>query len=119
MVVENKGGGGSNIGMGAVARAEGDGYTLLLATSAYAVNPGLCLTHPCPISYCRATLNNVLSLNVGPNNCTPTGNPFAPNPQGIDNPGIPAILHVTVNTSHRYICSGLSVLLPNSNAATL
>jgi tripartite-type tricarboxylate transporter receptor subunit TctC len=41
VVVENKGGGGSNIGMGAVARAEGDGYTLLLATSAYSVNPGL------------------------------------------------------------------------------
>jgi len=40
-VVENKGGGGGNIGMGSVARAEPDGYTLLLATSAYSVNPGL------------------------------------------------------------------------------
>ena len=46
VVVENKGGGGSNIGMGAVARAEGDGYTLLLATSAYSVNPGLYDTLP-------------------------------------------------------------------------
>jgi tripartite-type tricarboxylate transporter receptor subunit TctC len=46
VVVENKGGGGSNIGMGAVARAEGDGYTLLLATSAYSVNPGLYETLP-------------------------------------------------------------------------
>src|ERR1700692_3276741 len=40
-IVENKGGGGGNIGMGAVARADPDGYTLLLATSALSVNPGL------------------------------------------------------------------------------
>lgn len=41
VIIENKGGGGSNIGMGFVAHAEPDGYTLLLATSAYSVNPGL------------------------------------------------------------------------------
>ena len=40
-VVENRGGGGSNIGMGYVARADADGYVILLATSAYSVNPGL------------------------------------------------------------------------------
>jgi hypothetical protein len=40
-IVESRGGGGGNIGMGAVARADPDGYTLLLATSAYSVNPGL------------------------------------------------------------------------------
>src|SRR3979490_1099102 len=40
-IVENKGGGGGNIGMGSVARADPDGYTLLLATRAYAGNPGL------------------------------------------------------------------------------
>jgi tripartite-type tricarboxylate transporter receptor subunit TctC len=40
-VVENKGGAGGNIGMGSVARAEPDGYTILLSTSAYSVNPGL------------------------------------------------------------------------------
>jgi tripartite-type tricarboxylate transporter receptor subunit TctC len=40
-VVENKGGAGGNIGMGYVARSEADGYTILLSTSAYAVNPGL------------------------------------------------------------------------------
>ena len=39
--VENKGGGGGNIGMGYVARADADGYTILLSTSAYSVNPGL------------------------------------------------------------------------------
>jgi tripartite-type tricarboxylate transporter receptor subunit TctC len=41
VVVENKGGAGGNIGMGFVARAEPDGYTILLTTSAYSVNPGL------------------------------------------------------------------------------
>src|SRR5882757_5093451 len=40
-IVENKGGAGGNIGMGAVARADADGYTILLSTSAYSVNPGL------------------------------------------------------------------------------
>jgi tripartite-type tricarboxylate transporter receptor subunit TctC len=39
--VENRGGAGGNIGMGLAARAEPDGYTILLATSAYSVNPGL------------------------------------------------------------------------------
>ena len=39
--VENIGGAGGNIGMGAAARAEGDGYTILLATNAYSVNESL------------------------------------------------------------------------------
>src|SRR5262244_529531 len=46
VIVENKGGGGGNIGMGYVARADADGYTILLSTSAYAVNPGLYNTPP-------------------------------------------------------------------------
>ncbi|HEY6257743.1 MAG TPA: tripartite tricarboxylate transporter substrate-binding protein [Xanthobacteraceae bacterium] len=45
-IVENKGGGGGNIGMGSVARADADGYTLLLATTAYSVNPGLYASLP-------------------------------------------------------------------------
>jgi tripartite-type tricarboxylate transporter receptor subunit TctC len=39
--VENKGGAGGNIGMGLAARSDPDGYTILLTTSAYSVNPGL------------------------------------------------------------------------------
>jgi len=46
VIVENKGGAGGNIGMGMVARAEPDGHTILLATSAYAVNPALYQTLP-------------------------------------------------------------------------
>ena len=41
VIVENKGGAGGNIGMAFAARAEPDGYTILLTTSAFAVNPGL------------------------------------------------------------------------------
>jgi len=44
--VENKGGAGGNIGMGTVARADPDGYTILLSTSAYTVNPSLYHTLP-------------------------------------------------------------------------
>ena len=46
IIVENRGGGGGNIGMGYAARSDADGYTLLLATSAYSVNPGLYDTLP-------------------------------------------------------------------------
>jgi tripartite-type tricarboxylate transporter receptor subunit TctC len=38
LVVENRGGGGANIGMEAVARAEPDGYTMLLTSMPLAVN---------------------------------------------------------------------------------
>jgi tripartite-type tricarboxylate transporter receptor subunit TctC len=41
LVVENKPGAGGNIGIGAAAHAEPDGYTLLITSSAYVVNPGL------------------------------------------------------------------------------
>jgi tripartite-type tricarboxylate transporter receptor subunit TctC len=40
-VVENKPGAGGNIGIGIAAHAEPDGYTLLITSSAYVVNPGL------------------------------------------------------------------------------
>src|ERR1700754_194769 len=39
--VENRGGAGSNIGTAAAARAAPDGYTLLLTSSAFVLNPGL------------------------------------------------------------------------------
>lgn len=40
-IVENRGGAGGNIGMGYVARTDGDGYTFLLATSVYSINVSL------------------------------------------------------------------------------
>jgi tripartite-type tricarboxylate transporter receptor subunit TctC len=41
VVIENRAGGGANIGIGAAARAEPDGYTLLITTSAIVINPSL------------------------------------------------------------------------------
>src|SRR5919112_6792598 len=38
VIVDNRGGGGTMIGTEIVARAPGDGYTLLMVTSAFAVN---------------------------------------------------------------------------------
>src|SRR5262249_3079239 len=40
-IIENIGGAGGNIGMGTAAHSDGDGYTILLATNAYSVNPSL------------------------------------------------------------------------------
>jgi tripartite-type tricarboxylate transporter receptor subunit TctC len=40
-IVENRGGGGSNIGMGYVSHSDPDGYTILLATNAYSINATL------------------------------------------------------------------------------
>ncbi len=40
-IIENIGGAGGNIGMGNVAHADPDGYTILLATNAYSVNVSL------------------------------------------------------------------------------
>lgn len=39
--VENVGGAGGNLGMGQVARAAGDGYTILISSSSIVVNPSL------------------------------------------------------------------------------
>ena len=41
IVIENRGGAGGNIGIGAAARAQPDGYTILIAASGFAVNPSL------------------------------------------------------------------------------
>ena len=39
--VENQGGAGGNLGMGAAARSAADGYTILLSSSSIVVNPSL------------------------------------------------------------------------------
>jgi tripartite-type tricarboxylate transporter receptor subunit TctC len=46
VVVENRGGAGGNIAAGLVARAQPDGYTLLVTTTALAINPTLHKTNP-------------------------------------------------------------------------
>ena len=40
-IVENQAGAAGNIGMGAAARAPGDGYTIIFVSSSYVVNPSL------------------------------------------------------------------------------
>lgn len=44
IVVENRAGAGGSIASGLVAKAEADGYTLLINTSSYAVNPAMART---------------------------------------------------------------------------
>ena len=46
VVVENRGGAGGNIGIGAAARAAPDGHTLLVSSSAFVVNPSLYANAP-------------------------------------------------------------------------
>jgi len=46
LVIENRAGGGANIGIGLAARAEPDGYTVLITTSAIVINPSLYKTIP-------------------------------------------------------------------------
>ena len=46
MIVENRAGAGGNIGIGTAAHAEPDGYTLLITSSAYVVNPSLYASVP-------------------------------------------------------------------------
>jgi tripartite-type tricarboxylate transporter receptor subunit TctC len=41
IVIENRTGAGGNIGVGAAARAQPDGYTLLMGSSSFAINPSL------------------------------------------------------------------------------
>jgi tripartite-type tricarboxylate transporter receptor subunit TctC len=41
VIVENRGGAGGSLASGVVAKAEPDGYTLLINTSSYAVNPAM------------------------------------------------------------------------------
>jgi tripartite-type tricarboxylate transporter receptor subunit TctC len=41
VVIENRGGAGGNIAAGVAAKAEANGYTILVTTSAFAVNPSL------------------------------------------------------------------------------
>lgn len=43
-IVENRAGAGGNIGIGIVAHAAADGYTVLMVSSAFVVNPGLYAT---------------------------------------------------------------------------
>ena len=46
VVVENKAGAGGNIAIGSVARAEADGFTILVSSSAFLLNPSLYETVP-------------------------------------------------------------------------
>ncbi len=66
-IVENKPGAGGNIGIGYAAHAAADGYTLLVVSTAYSVNPGLYAKIPydpykdfAPITELGSTPNSIL-----------------------------------------------------------
>src|SRR5689334_21610259 len=46
VIVENRGGAGGNIGISAAKRAKPDGYTFLVSSSAFVVNPSLYANPP-------------------------------------------------------------------------
>jgi len=67
VIIENRAGAGGNIGIGYAAHAEADGYTLLIVSSAYVVNPGLYAKIPydpstdfAPITELGTTPNSIL-----------------------------------------------------------
>jgi len=63
VIIENRGGAGGNIGAGAVARAEADGYTVLITTTAIAVN----LTLSANPGYTAQSLRPAAMLATTPN----------------------------------------------------
>ena len=65
-IIENIGGAGGNIGMGAAARAEPDGYTIMLITNAFSVNPTLYKKIP----YAPTDFVGVCELASSPNTFT-------------------------------------------------
>jgi len=67
IIVENKPGAGGNIGIGYAAHAAADGYTLLLVSTAYVVNPSLYARIPydpykdfAPITELGSTPNSIM-----------------------------------------------------------
>ena len=72
--VENVGGAAGNLGMGQVARAPGDGYTILISSSSIVVNPNLYARPPfdidkdfIPVTKAGATPNSwVVNANFAP-----------------------------------------------------
>ncbi len=65
MIVDHRPGAGSNIGSDLVAKAEPDGYTLLLGTSSLAINPSLYSRMPFdPIKHLSAITTLVSTPNV-------------------------------------------------------
>src|SRR5258705_1512477 len=61
VVVDNRPGAGTNIGMEVVARAPGDGYTLLVASNGLTVNPGMYAKLPFDVKKDFAPVSLVLS----------------------------------------------------------
>src|ERR1700722_269569 len=92
---------------------------LINPPTVYKSSDGLRRCQSVVFSYIRAARSNVASLNVGPSNCNPIGSGFSPEvkPHGTLTPAIPAMLHVTVKTSHKYICSGSPAFSPALKAA--
>jgi tripartite-type tricarboxylate transporter receptor subunit TctC len=70
LTIENRGGGATQIGTGAVAKADPDGHTILLVANTFMINPSLFKTLPydslkdlTPITYAGVTPHTVVVTN--------------------------------------------------------
>ncbi|MDB5372739.1 MAG: tripartite tricarboxylate transporter substrate binding protein [Belnapia sp.] len=126
VVVENRGGGGGNIGVAAAARAAPDGYTLLVTSTGFVVNPSLFrnpgydpLRDFAPITELGASPNVVLATaQSGIGSLAELIARAKARPGGIDfaNPGTGSTPHLTAELLR--LSAGIEfVQIPHNSAA--
>jgi tripartite-type tricarboxylate transporter receptor subunit TctC len=124
-VVENRPGAGGNIGIGTAAHAEADGYTLLVTSSAYVVNPGLYAKIPydpykdfAPIAELGTSPNVILVVpDLGVNSIADLVSRAKANPNELNyaSPGIGTTPHLS-GELFKIVCGANMTHVPFSGA---